>query len=182
VTSGPFDFDDAPQDIDYLDLGALKIPIIDEAQVQLNFDQSIMRGVGASIVLKNSMLDLQLFARAKDEYLWPEIRTELTEALTEQGVEHEIVIGTFGPEVRAVMPLIDSEGNNVLQSVRFVGVDGNRWFLRIAISGAAAVSENEIAKMDRVISQITIARGPEPMAPGELITLDVPEVEESVEQ
>ena len=182
MTSGPFDIDDAPQEIEYLDLGALKIPIVDDVQVQLSFDQSINRGVGVSIVLKNSIADIQLFARAKDEYLWPEFRTELTDALTGQGIEQEVVMGTFGPEVRAVMPLTDPEGSNVLQSVRFVGIDGNRWFLRVAISGAAAVAENEIDEMDHVISQIVVDRGSDPMAPGELMTLDVPEVEELAEQ
>lgn len=162
-------------DVEYLDLGLVQIPLLFDPEIRLNIDQESMLVVGFAIIIGSSMAEVQLFARAKDELLWPEVRDDLVRALTEQGIQHEVVIGEFGSEVRTVMPLQDIDGNNVLQSVRFVGVDGDRWFLRAAISGAAAVSEIEINQMDQLIANIKVERGIHPMPPGELMTFSMPE-------
>lgn len=163
------------ESIDYLDLGALKIPLIGQPEIRMNIDQATMQIVGISIVINRSIAEVQVFARAKDEPLWPQVRADLESALTEQAIDFEISVGVFGYEVSAVMPLQDIDGNNVLQSVRFIGIDGERWFLRASISGSAAVSEPDISLMNRILGGVIVDRGSHPMAPGELITCDLPE-------
>jgi Protein of unknown function (DUF3710). len=72
--------------------------------------------------------------------------------------------------------------------VRFVGVDGPRWFLRAVISGKAAVLDDDAAKaaakmLEDVIRDIVVVRGDQPMAPKEPIELRLPpEARQAMEQ
>ena len=162
-------------DIQYLDLGAIQIPLLGNPEIRMNIDQESMKIVGFSILLENSIAEFQVFACARNEQLWPSVSKDLLDALNDQGVSADVVSGEFGAEVRAVMPLEDVDGNNVIQPVRFVGIDGDRWFLRAAISGAAAVNESDIELVDEILANVQIDRGNHAMAHGELFTIDMPD-------
>lgn len=164
-----------PAGTDLLDLGAIKVPMLEGLEISMTIDQETMRTVSVALVYGTSMADIQVFARAKDELLWPETRDGLVSGLTQQGVTSEVVIGRFGSEVQCTMPATDFDGKNILQSVRFIGIDGDRWFMRIAISGSASVDDAEIAVFDDLISGIDVVRGDEPMSPGEPLEFRVPE-------
>lgn len=158
-----------------LDLGALKVPMLEGLEITMNIDQETGRGVSVALVFGSSMADIQIFARAKDELQWPETREGLVAGLREQGVASEVVIGRFGSEVHCTMPTTDFDGNNIMQSVRFIGIDGDRWFLRIAISGSATVDEREIAAFDQLIAGLEVVRGDDAMSPGEPLEFTVPQ-------
>jgi len=158
-----------------IDLGALKIPLIDGLEISMNIDQESMHGVSVSLVLGSSMADVQVFARAKDELLWPQTRDGLVAGLSEQGVSSTVTIGRFGSEVQCTMPATDFDGKNILQSVRFIGIDGDRWFMRVAISGSATVDPKEIDAFDDLVEALVVVRGEDPMSPGELLEFNVPE-------
>jgi hypothetical protein len=164
-----------PASEDLLDLGAVKIPMLEGLEITINIDQETMRGVSVAITYGTSMADVQIFARAKDELLWPQTRDDLVAGLSEQGVASVVAIGRFGSEVQCTMPVIDFEGNNVLQSVRFIGIDGDRWFMRIAVSGAATVVETEIAAFDELINGFEVVRGDDAMSPGEPLVFIAPQ-------
>jgi len=158
----------------FLDLGAVSVPLLEGLEISVNIDQETMQGTGLGLTYGASMADVQVFARAKDELIWPTTRDELVSALAQQQVDCEIVIGVFGSEIHCTMPTVDFENNNVLQPVRFLGVDGDRWFMRIAVSGAAAADPADIEQMDVILSQLTVHRGEEAMSPGEPLTLTLP--------
>ena len=164
-----------PASADFLDLGALKVPLLEGLEITMNIDQESMRTISVALVYGSSMADVQVFARAKDELLWPQTRDGLVKGLNEQGVASEVVIGRFGSEVQCTMPATDFDGNSILQSVRFIGVDGDRWFMRIAISGSASVDATEISTFDELIAALEVVRGDEPMSPGEPLEFTVPE-------
>jgi hypothetical protein len=63
----------------------------------------------------------------------------------------------------------------VFSPVRFVGVDGPRWFLRAVISGPAAVDESAASALLDVVRETVVVRGDEAMAPRELLSLKLPE-------
>jgi hypothetical protein len=60
------------------------------------------------------------------------------------------------------------------QPVRFIGVDGPRWFLRGVLSGAALEESEQAAIMEQVFQQIVVVRGDAPMPPRELLELTLP--------
>lgn len=164
-----------PASDDLLDLGALKVPRLEGLEISLNIDQDTMRGISAALVYGASMADVQVFARAKDELLWPGTRDGLVSGLSEQGVSCDVLMGRFGSEVQCTMPATDFDGNNIMQSVRFIGIDGDRWFLRIAISGSATVDETQIAAFDQLIAGLVVVRGDDAMSPGEPLEFTVPQ-------
>ncbi|MFD0884340.1 DUF3710 domain-containing protein, partial [Streptosporangium algeriense] len=58
--------------------------------------------------------------------------------------------------------------------VRYIGVDGPRWFLRAVISGRAVQDAEIAAVLEGVVGDIVVVRGDEPMAPKESIELRLP--------
>ncbi len=94
-----------------------------------------MTGVG-----DGAAVQLQAFAAPRSEGLWDEIRAEMLAELAETaGAKVSEGEGSFGPEVRGMLPARTPEGEQVTQPVRFVGIDGPRWFLRAVFLGRAAV-------------------------------------------
>jgi len=164
-----------PASDELLDLGALRVPRVEGLEVRLNIDHDSMQGLSADLIYGSSMAHVQVFARAKDELLWPQTRDGLVAGLTEQGVSSEISIGRFGSEVQCTMPAVDFEGNNILQSVRFIGIDGDRWFMRIAVSGSATVDATEIAAFDELVAGLEVVRGDDAMSPGEPLNFTIPQ-------
>lgn len=154
----------------FLDLGAVAVPLLEGLEISVNIDEKSMRGVGLRLTYGASIADVQIFARARNELMWPTTRDEMVLALSQQQVASQIVMGAFGSEVQCTMPTVNLDGNNMMQPVRFLGVDGDRWFMRIAISGAATVDPVDIEKMDALLSQLAVARGDQAMAPGEPLT------------
>lgn len=95
--------------------------------------------VAATVVLRDSAIQLQAFAAPKKEGIWGEVREEIASGITKQGGIIDEVEGPLGWELRAQVPVQLPDGKNGVQLVRFVGVDGPRWFLRGVISGQGAV-------------------------------------------
>ena len=61
-----------------------------------------------------------------------------------------------------------------LQLVRFVGIDGPRWFLRGMFSGTAAADPAAAVPLEAVLSQVVVVRGEHPMPPRDLLELRLP--------
>jgi hypothetical protein len=78
-------------------------------------------------------------------------------------------------ELRAQMPSQGPDGRTVFSPVRFVGVDGPRWFLRAVLSGAAAIDEGAATTLLDVVRATVVVRGDEAMAPRELLPLKLPD-------
>ena len=65
------------------------------------------------------------------------------------------------------------EGTTALQTARFVGVDGPRWFLRGLFLGSAA-SAGGHDRLTGVFKDIAVVRGTEAMPSGEPLELRMP--------
>ncbi|MGB8382806.1 MAG: DUF3710 domain-containing protein [Dermatophilaceae bacterium] len=164
---GPFDRAEVEQDGSWLDLGALWVPAVDGMQVQLEMDQATQVVSSVQLALDGSVVQLQAFAAPRTGALWPEIRTEIALSITAQGGSVQVVDGPLGPELAAKLP---KQGPDV----RFVGVDGPRWFLRAVISGPAATDDAAGAGLVEAVRGTVVVRGSEAMAPRELLPLRVP--------
>ncbi|WP_212913157.1 DUF3710 domain-containing protein [Streptomyces sp. TS71-3] len=167
-----------------VDLGGMFIPGVDGMELRVEVaGESI---VAATVVLKDSAIQLQAFAAPKREGIWTDVREEIATGITQQGGVIDEVEGPLGWELRAQVPVQLPDGKGGFQVVRFVGVDGPRWFLRGVISGQGAVQPQAAGLLEQIFRDTVVVRGEGPMAPRDPIVLKLPDdaqmVPEGVQQ
>ncbi len=177
-SSGPFDeseSDLADQEVPRLDLGSLLIPGLPGIGVQVEADPNTQEVRAVTGVGDGAAVQLQAFAAPRSEGLWDEIRAEMLAELRETaGARVSEGEGSFGPEVRGLLPARSPEGEQVTQPVRFVGIDGPRWFLRAVFLGRAAVEPDPSDALHRLVLQTIVVRGASAMAPRDPLPLTLP--------
>lgn len=173
LAGGPFDEADAPEE-DRIDLGGLRVPMVDGMELRLEMDQRTRAVTGANLVLDGSSLQIQAFAAPKSRGLWDEVRASLRESVSSQGGTAESREGAFGPELVCRLPVKRADGRTGYRPARFLGVDGPRWFLRAILSGPAVGDAEASRRFERILSRVVVVRGSEAMAPQELIAMHLP--------
>jgi hypothetical protein len=178
-SQGPFDVSEVEEaDAEAgarLDLGSLRLRPAAGMEVQLQLEESTGQVVAVLAVIGQTALQLQPFAAPRTEGIWDEVRTEIAAGLTTQGGTCAEADGPFGTELRAQVPAALPDGSTGFQHVRFLGVDGPRWFLRGVISGAGALDPSAAAPLEDVFRQAVVVRGDVPMAPRSPIPLQTPQ-------
>lgn len=152
---GPYDEPDAPQDdLNRLDLGSIRLPLPDGAQLQVEVDQSgPVRAV--HLLIERGQLTVTAFAAPRSTRLWAEVRAEIAEQLRSDGARvTELFDRPWGREIHAVTPQA---------CLRFVGVDGPRWMLRGVAAGAAESHDDLVGQLYDVVRETVVVRGREPM-------------------
>lgn len=174
-SGGPWDVSEAPDDgIHRLDFGALHVPGVDGMNVNLEVDEQTQQVVAITVVLGEGGIQLQPFAAPRSGNFWPEVRGELTRGITESGGIVDEAEGPFGLELRASVPAVDEQGQQGMQQVRFVGIEGPRWLLRGVLLGVAALDERSAEVFEDVFRGCIVVRGNQPMAPGDMLGLQIP--------
>jgi Protein of unknown function (DUF3710) len=170
---GPWDLSEVKEPGEgRVDLGGLFVPGVDGMELRVEVaGESI---VAATVVLRDSAVQLQAFAAPKSEGIWGEVRDEIASGITQQGGIVDEVEGPLGWELRAQVPVQLPDGTNGVQLVRFVGSDGPRWFLRGVISGQGAVQPQAAGVLEAVFRDTVVVRGEAPMAPRDPIVLKLP--------
>jgi Protein of unknown function (DUF3710) len=171
---GPFDRSEVEELEGRLDLGALWLTGAPGMELRLEVEEESQNLVGVTAVLGESAVQLQAFAAPRSEGIWDDIRTEIAASITSSGGTADKTSGPLGTELQAQMPGQGPDGRTVLSPVRFVGVDGPRWFLRAVLSGAAAIDEGAASALLDVVRSTVVVRGDEAMAPRELLPLKLP--------
>ncbi|MFF5971510.1 DUF3710 domain-containing protein [Streptomyces sp. NPDC012769] len=155
-----------------VDLGGLFVPGVEGMELRVEVAGDAI--VAATVVLRDSAVQLQAFAAPKNEGIWGEVREEIATGITQQGGVIDEVEGPLGWELRAQVPVQLPDGNRGVQLVRFVGVDGPRWFLRGVISGQGAVQPEAAGLLEQIVRDTVVVRGEGPMAPRDPIVLKLP--------
>ncbi|MGW5260731.1 DUF3710 domain-containing protein [Microbispora sp. NPDC004025] len=169
-TAGPWDSGDDYPETERVDLGGLRLPVGPGFEIQLSMAGDQVDGV--IVLVKESALQVNAFAAPKRSGIWSEVRAELAREVVAAGGAAEEREGPFGPEIAAEVPAQGQAQGR--QPVRYVGVDGPRWFLRAVISGRAAVDPEAARILEDVVRDIVVVRGDEPMPPREAIQLRLP--------
>ena len=175
VQAGPFDVSEVSSVSQYIDFGSIRVPASENLQFRLEVEEATKRIVAITIDSGESSLQLQAFAAPKHEGLWHEIRSQIGQALLQQGAEVKEGIGTLGHEIASRQPISDDSGQIVGHKLaRFVGVDGPRWFLRGIISGAALNDPIAAGEIENLFRHVVVNRGETPLPPRDLLPLTVP--------
>jgi len=172
-TNGPLDESEANAVRPYVDLGGVKIVPRADLQLRLEVEEGTNRVVAVAMDYAGSTLQVQPFAAPRTSGLWAEIRDQIVDQIQKQGGTTRIADGPFGPEVLAQIPA-NVDGETASRLVRFIGVDGPRWFLRGVISGEAAVDPEAASHVEDLFRSVVVVRGNTPMPPRDLIPLQMP--------
>lgn len=112
---GPFDAADAPDDgLARIDLGSVRVPVPESAQVQVEMDPPSGSVKAVHIVTEQGQVTVSAYAAPRSGGLWKEVSAELTEQLRADGAKVTPGRGEWGTELSAVV------GDTAL---RFIGVD-----------------------------------------------------------
>ena len=171
--TGPYDVDEAPADeIARIDLGALRIPLIDGLEVRLDLNEET--GEPTQLVLADgeSMLQLGVFAAPRTAGIWDEVRAEIAESLQGAGGTAEEVEGVLGVELAASVPTGDP--SVAFAPARFIGVDRPRWFLRGLLSGPAAIDSESATRLELALRGTVVVRGKDAMPIRDPLPLRLP--------
>lgn len=171
---GPLDDQEAGSVKPSIDLGSLRVEPRRGLQMRLEVEKSTNRVVAATLEYQGSSVQVQPFAAPRSTGLWLGIREQISQQVAKQGGKATAQEGEFGPELLAEVPVQSAEGFSS-RTVRFIGVDGPRWFLRGVISGPAASDPIAAETIHEIFRGIVVVRGTTPMPPRELLPLRVPE-------
>ena len=171
ATSGPWDERDAPVDnVPRVDLGALRVPVTPGMDLRLEMNEA-QQVIAANLAGRDGHLQLGVFAAPRNEPIWDEVRAEIAASINAQrGAARERSDGPFGTEVVGKLP----GETGALVPVRFIGVDGPRWFLRAMIVGAAATDASKAARFENALRDVIVVRGQEPLPAREAVPLRLP--------
>jgi hypothetical protein len=170
--TGPWDVSEPHPELPRVDLGSLQVPVLEGTDIQLVFAEQ--HGAWVTVRYQLSELQLQAFAAPKRAGIWDEVRGEIVSEIAGAGGRFEEREGPFGTEVAAQVPAEPGQPSSGMRPIRFVGVDGPRWFLRGLLAGAAAADPAAAAPLEAVFSQVVVVRGEHPVPPRDLLELRLP--------
>lgn len=170
---GPWDGAGSFPEQERMDFGSLLIPVREGLEVQINMAED--QGVWIAVLRGDSGLQLQAFAAPKTSGLWDEVRQEIAEEVAKSGGESQENEGPFGPELQARVKSEEPGQRTQTQPVRFLGMDGPRWFLRGVISGPAARKPDLAREFEEVFADVVVIRGDHPAPPRDLLEIRLPE-------
>jgi len=157
-----------------MDFGSLLVPVREGLEVQINMAED--QGVWIAVLRGDNGLQLQAFAAPKTSGLWDEVRQEIAAEVAKSGGDSEEADGPFGRELHArVHTGEQGRGRTQKQPVRFLGVDGPRWFLRGVISGPAARHPELARQFEEVFADVVVVRGEHPAPPRDLLEIRLPD-------
>jgi hypothetical protein len=174
IVAGPWDVNDDVPQADRIDFGSMHVPVAEGCEVQISMADD--QPAWITVVRGDSGLQLQAFAAPKTDGLWADVRREIATEVANADGESEEADGPFGVEVHARIappePVPGMPGG--LHPVRFLGVDGPRWFLRGVISGPAARQPEIAAPLEQVFAGVVVVRGDHPVPPRDMLEIRLP--------
>jgi hypothetical protein len=172
---GPWDAEEPFPALERVDLGSLQVPIGPEHEIQLVMAEQ--HGAWVTIRYRESEVQIQAFAAARRGALWDDVRAEIAAEVNTAGGRSQETEGSFGIELMAQVPAEPGQGPAELggmRLVRFVGVDGPRWFVRGLFTGPAADGGDQADLLEEVFRDGVVVRGEHPVPPREILELRLP--------
>lgn len=157
-----FDFSDFAKG--GLDLGSMLIPVPHEAEVQVEMGEQGPQMI--HILTPYGRLTPVAFAAPRSSDLWEESLPEIITGMTNDGLSVTQETGPWGEEIVATAHT---------GTMRIVGVQGDRWMLRMTTAGPTDKAE-QLAELTReVISRCFIRRGDHALPAGAVLPVTIPQ-------
>lgn len=173
--TGPFDRTEVDGELgDRIDLGSLWLGVIGGAQLRIEVDPQTSDIQAVTTDLDGSLMQVQAFAAPRTTGIWRMIRQEIADSVSARGGAVESRPGRLGTELLTRLPSRGPDGRVSVQMMRFVGVDGPRWFLRAVLTGPAASEAGAAAPFYDMIQRSVVVRGEDARPPREMLPLRLP--------
>jgi hypothetical protein len=175
---GPWDAEEPFPALERVDLGSLQVPIGPEHEIQLVMAEQ--HGAWVTVRYRESEVQIQAFAAARRGALWDDVRAEIAAEVNTAGGRSQETEGSFGIELMAQVPAEPGEPMEGageaggVRLVRFVGIDGPRWFVRGLFTGPAADGGDQASLLEGVFRDVVVVRGEHPVPPREILELRLP--------
>jgi hypothetical protein len=169
---GPWDAEEPFPALERVDLGSLLVPIGPEHEIQLVMAEQ--HGAWVTVRHQDSEVQIQAFAASRRGALWDDVRAEIAAEVQGAGGRSQESDGDFGIELIAQVPAEPGQPAAGFRLVRFVGVDGPRWFVRGLFTGPAAERGEQAGPLEEVFRDVVVVRGEHPVPPREILELRLP--------
>lgn len=169
---GPWDAEEPFPPRPRVDLGSLQVPVGPEHEIQLVMADQ--HGVWVTVRHGESEMQLQAFAAPRRGVLWDDLRAEAAGEINQAGGNSQEAQGPFGAELLAQVPAEPGQPSSGQRLVRFIGVDGPRWFLRGLFTGPAAGGGEPASLLEEIFRDVVVVRGEYPVPPRDILELRLP--------
>ena len=169
---GPWDAEEPFPALERVDLGSLLVPIGPEHEIQLVMAEQ--HGAWVTVRHQDSEVQIQAFTASRRAALWDDVRAEIAAEVEGAGGRSQESDGAFGIELIAQVPAEPGQPAAGFRLVRFVGVDGPRWFVRGLFTGPAAERGEQAGLLEEVFRDVVVVRGEHPVPPREILELQLP--------
>ncbi len=153
---GPYEFAEVEDRLDdiaprRLDLGSVLLPLLDGMQLQVELAPD---GSPQAVHLagEHGRVTVGAYAAPKSPGQWRSVITDLAEQMRADDAQVSVERGPWGRELVAVLPQA---------AVRFIGVDGYRWMVRLIAAGpqpGAVADDSPLITTARAILAGTVVR------------------------
>lgn len=174
---GPWDRDETSADEGedgYIDLGGLVIKGATGVELRLQVENQQGSVAAVMLAAPDGGLELKAFASPRSGGIWREVRADIAAEAARMGGTVTESDGEFGTEVLLKVPIRTPDGRSGSQTSRIVGVEGPRWLLRGTFLGKAATQPDPEGALETAFRDVIVVRGGEPMAPREMIPMQMP--------
>lgn len=161
VDIADFDFSDFSDGI--LDLGSVKLPMPRPSEVQVEMGPDGPRMV--HVVTKVGRVTPVAFASSISGGLWDESTAEILAGMRTDGLDAVIEDGPWGPEI---------VGKTEHATIRMIGVEGNRWTLRMTLAAPNETAEDLKDLGREIVARTFVYRGENPMMAGTVLPVVMP--------
>ena len=169
---GPWDAAEPFPAQERVDLGSLQVPVGSEYEIQLVMAEQ--HGAWVTVRYRESEVQIQAFAASRRGALWDDVRAEIAAEVQTAGGRSQESDGSFGIELMAQVPAEPGQPASGMRLVRFVGIDGPRWFVRGLFTGPAADGGEQAELLEEVLRDVVVVRGEHPVPPREILELRLP--------
>jgi len=156
--SGPWDFADAPEDSEFYDFGALKLPAHPRLRARLEIDPQVKHIGAVTVRIADCALQLQVIAKQRGVSVWTDTRQALLANLRQRPGYQQVIEGKYGPEVIGVLTGRSPEGMLIDSTMRFQGIEGETWMIRAVSAGPSVTHDDVVARVDAFISHCAVDR------------------------
>lgn len=128
-----------------------------------------------TLQIGKAAVELLAVATPKSKRLWPELRAQVLTETTAAGNTCDEREGSFGTELFVQLAAKDAHGNRGHVQVRYCGVDGPNWFVRMVFNGMVQAEDADLQALEQAVRQIVVVRGSQPMSPRSVIPVVLPD-------
>jgi hypothetical protein len=171
--SGPYDYAEVAELLgkvadQRLDLGSVILPVPPGGQLQVEMTPD---GAPQAVHLatEHGRITVAAYAAPKSPGQWRTVAADLAESLRKDGARVAVETGPWGRELLAI-----TEGADL----RFIGVDGPRWMVRLVAAGPAGAADEAgplVSAARAILSETVIRRGDDPMPVREPLAVVLPQ-------